>query len=113
MTRPSRRSWPLPEFYAANDAGSKNEIDKAITGLNLKARDFSASQSFTKDYLDLIGQAELQVRQTQWVEAHKTIWEATFLLNRALESQAAGKFRKWMGGIMWAGCCCWWELDPG
>jgi len=88
---------PMAVFSAADDAGSKAEIDKAIAALNLKANEFSSSRGFTKDYLDLIGQAETLATGKKWTEARRTIWEATFLLNRALDSNGANKFRKCMG----------------
>ncbi len=94
---PEKTYLSLAEFSAATDpAKAGPEIDAAITQLNRKAREFSASKGFTKAYLALISQVEAQAATRQWTEAHKTVWEATFFLNRALESNAAAKFRKWM-----------------
>ena len=113
--KPDEIYSPLARFSATTDppAQLEKEIQDAIAGLNLKAGDFSSSKCFTKDYLDLIVQAETQVKHTQWADAHKTIWEATFLLNRALESKAAAKFRKCMGVyygcwvLLLVGIGCW------
>jgi hypothetical protein len=102
--KPDEIYSPLHKFSAttAPPAELEKEIQDAITELNLKANGFSASKSFTKDYLDLISQAKACAAKTQWNEAQKIIWEATFLLNQALESNAAGKFRKWMA--VYYGC---------
>lgn len=94
---PGTTYLPMAVFSASDDAGSKAEIDKAIAGLNLKANQFSSSRGFTKDYLDLISEAEAQSAAKKWIDARKTILEATFLLNRALDSNGATKFRKCMG----------------
>ena len=109
FSKPEEIYLTLAEFSAADDAGMKTELEKAIANLNRKANDFSSSKSFTKDYLDFISQAEAQATAKKWTEAHKTIWEATFLLNRALESNAAAKFRKCMG-VYYA---CWLLLLVG
>ena len=84
---------PMPEFSAADDAGSKTEVDKAIAGLNLQARSFFSSKSFTKDYLEMISQAETEAVNKQWPDAHKAVWQATALVNSALENHACAKFR--------------------
>jgi hypothetical protein len=86
----------LAEFSATGDADKQAEIGMAIHQLNRRAREYSASGHFTKTYLALIGQAEAHAEGKEWPEAHRAVWEATFLLNRALESSAAGKFRLWM-----------------
>jgi len=83
----------MAEFSAVDDAGSRTEVDKAIAGLNLQARPFFSSKSFTKDYLDLISQAETEAANQQWPDAHKAVWQATALVNSALESHACARFR--------------------
>jgi uncharacterized membrane protein len=107
---------PLAEFSADTEPAQKSEMDQAIAALNRKAADFSSSKGFTKDYLDFINHAETCVKHKQWNEAHKTVWAATFLINRALESKAAAKFRKCMG-LYYAGWVlflvavgCWLKL---
>src|ERR1035441_2730389 len=109
---------PLAVFSASDDAGSKAEMDKAIAELNLKANEFSSSRGFTKDYLDLISQAEALSVAKKWTDARKTIWETTFLLNRALDSSNANKFRKCMS--IYFGCWLlllvgigWWLKQSG
>ncbi len=99
---PSTTYLPMAVFSAGDDAGAKKEIDTSIAALNLKANQFSSSRNFTRDYLDLITQAEAQSTAKKWTEARKIIWEATFLLNRALDSTGADKFRKFMG--VYYGC---------
>ena len=100
---PGTTYLPMAVFSASDDVGAKKEIDTAIAGLNLKANQFSSSRSFAKDYLDLISQAEAQSAAKKWTDARKTIWETTFLLNRALDSTGATKFRKCMG--LYYGVC--------
>ena len=95
--KPEETYLSLAEFSATTDpAKTVPEIEAAIAHLNRRAKEFSSSKSFTSAYLALISQVEAQTAGKQWPEAHKTVWEATFLLNRALESNAAAKFRKWM-----------------
>ena len=116
--KPADLYQPLAVFSAGDDAGSKAEIDRAIAALNLKANDFSSSRSFTKDYLELISRAEAQSAAKKWPDARQTIWEATFLLNRALDSDNATKFRKCM--TVYYGCWMlllvgvgWWLKQSG
>lgn len=93
---PDKTYLPLAKFSAPGSGTPKQEIQDALTLLNAKAIEFSSSRSFTQDYLSLVGQVEAQAADAHLPDAQKTIWEATFLLNRALESNAASKFRKWM-----------------
>jgi hypothetical protein len=88
---------PLAEFTADDEPGLKTEMDVAIAALNRKAADFSSSKGFARDYLEAITHAETHMKHKQWTEAHKAVWAATFLVNRALESKGAAKFRKCMG----------------
>lgn len=104
---------PMPEFSAADDAGSKTEVDKAIAGLNLQARSFFSSKSFTKDYLEMISQAETEAANKQWPDAHKAVWQATALVNSALENHACAKFRLCISWylVFWLlalGCAGYW-----
>jgi len=110
---PANIYLPLPSFPGANP---KQEIADAIASLNDAAKAFSASKSFTKEYLALIGEAEAHAANSQWSEAHQTIWETTFLINRALESKVASKFRKWMavyygGWLLFLALIGWWLRD--
>lgn len=93
---PDKLHLPMPEFPGDPDK-LEHEVHKAITDLNLKAREFSSNKTFYGEYLGLITQGEAFARNKYPVEAHKAIWEATACVNRALESQAAGKFRKCIG----------------
>jgi hypothetical protein len=89
---------PLADFpTTADPLKAKADVDAAIAHLNTKAKNFSSSRTFTRDYLDLLSQAETHAADKRWDEAHKTVWEATFFLNRAFETQAAARFRKAMG----------------
>jgi len=109
---------PLAKFSAPGSATLKQEIQNAIDQLNARAMEFSSSKSFSKDYLDLIGQAEAQAADNKLSDAQKTIWQATFFLNRALDSAGATKFRKCMG--LYYGVCLlllvgigWWLKQRG
>ncbi|HEY9170823.1 MAG TPA: hypothetical protein VI136_00900 [Verrucomicrobiae bacterium] len=101
---PEKIYQPLPAFAAdgKDEPKSRQEILDAIAKLNEAAREFSSSKNFTRDYLALIAQAEAQAAKQQWCDARRTLWEATFFLNRALESKAASKFRKCIG--VYYGC---------
>jgi hypothetical protein len=94
---------PLADFPAGDPVKMRADVDNAIAQLNQKAKDFSSSAAFTKKHIEFISDAEAHAVPKEWAEAHETIWEATFALNRALESSAAAKFRKWMG-VYYA---CW------
>jgi hypothetical protein len=109
---PDKIYLPLAKF-SADPAKLEQEISDAIAELNLKARDFSSSKSFYTDYIELIAQAEAFVVKKHGPEAHEAVWEATALVNRALESQASGKFRKCIGCylVLWLlilGYAGWW-----
>ena len=117
---PEKIYLALPRF-SADPTKLEHEINDAIAALNLKARDFSSSKSFYTEYIELIAQAEAFASKKRGMEAHKAVWEATAFVNRALESQASGKFRKWVGCyltlcLLVLGCAGWWLKhceDPG
>ena len=91
------RYLPLKKFTAAPDAKVlPEEILAAIDELNAAAKDFSSSKSFSKEYLGLISQAEAHVTGERWSDARRTVWEATFLVNRALETRGASRQRTWV-----------------
>jgi hypothetical protein len=93
---------PLAKFSAPGSGNLKQEVQDAIANLNAKAIEFSYSKSFSSGYLDLIAQAETLATNNHLPEAQKAIWQATFFLNRALDSTGATKFRKWMS--LYYGC---------
>jgi len=94
-------SLRLTRFSAPGSAALKQEIWSAIDELNSRATTFSSSEHFTRRYLGLVTQAEAYATGGHLSAAVKTIWEITFLLNRALESNAAIGFLKRM--IMYYG----------
>ena len=109
---PEKIYLPLPKF-SADPAKLEREVNDAIAVLHLKARDFSSSKSFYREYIELIAEAEAFAEKKRGVEAHKAVWEATAFVNRALESQASGKFRKCVGcylalWLLVLGYAGWW-----
>jgi len=113
FSEPDKTCLPLAKFSAGDPVKLEQEIHDATAELNLKAKDFSSSKSFSEEYLELIGQAEAHTAKKQWAEAHRAIWEATFLVSRALESRASGKFRKCIGWylalwLLMLGLAGWW-----
>jgi hypothetical protein len=87
---------PLAQFPASDATQQRSDFDTAIAQLNQKAKDFSSNPVFTRKHVELITDAEAHANQQQWAEAYQAVWEATFGVNRALESRGASKFRKWM-----------------
>ncbi len=87
------------------------EIGAAIDELNQSAKDFSSSKGFSKEYLELITQVKGHVVAKHWTDAQRSIWEATFLVNRALEAKGASALRRrvavyavlWLLGLLVAG----------
>lgn len=91
------RYFPLKKFTAAADAKAlREEIFAAIDELNAAAKNFSSGKNFSKEYLGLISQAEAHAAGERWSDAHRTVWEATFLVNRALETKGASRQRTWV-----------------
>jgi len=97
MFKPVNTLYLAMPVFSADPNKLADEIHDTIAQLNLKAVDFSSNKSFYAEYLGLINQAETFATKTHGPDAHKAIWEATACVNRALESQGADKFRKWIG----------------
>ena len=88
---------PLKPFTAtADETKLQEEVAAAIAELNAAAQAFSASKSFCRDYLDLVRQAEGYAAERRWGEAHRTLWAATFFVNRARETRGAARLRTWV-----------------
>jgi hypothetical protein len=89
-------NYLVPKSFST-DANAEQEIKDAIAELNKAAKEFSSSASFSEQYLDLIHEAEAQAAQGHWAEAEQKVWEATFLVNRAIESSGLVRLRCWIG----------------
>lgn len=72
----------------------RGEIVAAIDEFNAAAKEFSSSKSFSRDYLELVSHAEGHAAEKHWTDAHSAIWEATFFVNRALETKGAARERQ-------------------
>lgn len=82
------------KFTATADEQVLNgEIAAAINELNGTAKEFSSSEGFSKAYLELIAHARAHAAEKHWADAQQAIWEATFLVNRALETRGAAGLR--------------------
>jgi hypothetical protein len=79
------------------------EVAEAIAELHPLAKDFSSSTSFCQKYRALIATAERHSAKKEWGEAHQAVWEATFLVDRALETKCATSQRTWIGisAVVW------------
>ena len=94
---PDAGPLPLTAFTAtADETKLREEVVAAITELNAAAQAFSASKSFCRDYLDMVRQAEGYAAERRWGEAHRTLWAATFFVNRARETRGAAWLRSWV-----------------
>lgn len=98
------RYLALKKFTATADAKVlREEILAAIDELNAAAKEFSSGKGFSKEYLGLISQAEAHAVGERWSDARRTVWEATFLVNRALETKGASRQRGWVAiySVLW------------
>lgn len=87
---------PLYIFCASNDADQRTEITQSIDQLNLRMTELSPGKSFTDEYIGLLGNAQTASDAGNWGDAHKLIWNATFLINRAIETINKRFTRMWL-----------------
>ena len=87
---------PMYTFSAADDAGRASEIAGAIQLLNKQVTALSPSKEFAGQYLALLSRCKQSVKELHWEEAQSTIWEATFLVNRAVETCRSQLTRVWL-----------------
>jgi hypothetical protein len=87
----------------ADEKVLREEIAAAIDELNAAAKHFSSSRTFSRDYLALLSHAQGHMAEKHWAEAHQAVWEATFFVNRALETKGAARQRNWIAAssVLW------------
>ncbi len=95
-TQSKRDFQPMAVFSATDDGGRRDEITKAINALNDRVIALSPSKEFSEQFLALIRKAQEASNAGKWDEAHDVIWEATFLINRAIESMNYAHLRFWL-----------------
>jgi len=78
---------PLPQFTGDNSQAREEEILKAIDSLNSRVLELSPGKNFSDRYLDIINNAQIASNNENWNEAYRQMWNATFLINRGIESQ--------------------------
>lgn len=86
----------LHVFSAIDAEARKNEIAQAIDQLNLKIAELSPGKSFTDVYMELVYKAQSASGAGKWPDAYNAIWNATFLINRAVESINKRLYRSWL-----------------
>jgi hypothetical protein len=86
-----------------DNAALRDEVDKAVAELHPVAKEFSSSKPFSQNYRALVGTAEHHAAKKEWGEAHQAVWEATFFINRALETRDAAPHRTWiaLSAVVW------------
>jgi hypothetical protein len=94
--KPDNSPHPMARFTASDDAARMDEISMAIEALNAQIIKLGPSKEFSDQFLALIAKAQSASQSKAWDEAHRTIWEATFLVNRAIESEATTELRFWL-----------------
>lgn len=77
----------MPQFSAEDDAGRRVEIQNTIDHLNQRMIELSPSKDFSEEYLKLVADSKSACDKAHWSDAHLQLWNATFLVNRALESR--------------------------
>ena len=85
-------------FSASDDSARKTEIAQAINLLNQRVTDpeLSPGKAFTDQYLELIAKAQAASDAGKWADAYSLIWNATFLVNRAIETVNQRGTRWWL-----------------
>lgn len=78
---------PMPQFTADTDPTRKEEVLRAIDGLNSRIIQISPGEDFSKQFLELVGKAQAASESNNWGEAYRQVWGATFLLNRGIETR--------------------------
>jgi hypothetical protein len=86
-----------------DDDALRAEVAAAIAELHPVVKDFSSNTSFCQKYRALIGTADRHAAKKEWGEAHQAVWEATCLVNRALETKCATSQRTWIAisAVVW------------
>lgn len=78
---------PMPTFTATGNRSREREVLSAIDGLNSRMPELTPGKSFTDEYLDMISKAATAAKGKNWLESYRNVWDATFLINRGIESQ--------------------------
>lgn len=87
---------PMWKFTATNDDGRRAEIIAAIDDLNSYMTIISPSKKLSEQFLELLATAQDSANAQKWDHAHDTIWEATFLLNRAVDTSNSTRLALWL-----------------
>jgi hypothetical protein len=74
----------------------RGQILDAVNNLNGRMAEISPSKDFSDQYLQLISQARTAADANRWGPACSGVWEATFLVNRAIETINRRSLRIWL-----------------
>jgi len=74
----------------------RGQILDAVNNLNGRMAEISPSKDFSDQYLQLISQARTAADANRWGPACSRVWEATFLVNRAIETINRRSLRIWL-----------------
>lgn len=77
---------PLAALSGTTDEQQEKSLRDAIAVLHQRVQPFSSHEGFQREYLGAIADAEAQMKRKEWSDAAQAVWEATFLVNRAIES---------------------------
>jgi len=87
---------PPPVFTATTDPERLVEVGRAIDRINRTAYELSPGKAFTQDLMAIIVRAQDAANHARWDDAHNAIWEAVYLVNRAVESKNSRRLRGWL-----------------
>jgi hypothetical protein len=77
---------PLAALQGTTDEQHERTLRDAIAVLHQRVQPFSSHEGFQREYLGAIADAEAHLKRKEWSNAAQAVWEATFLVNRAIES---------------------------
>jgi len=85
-------------FTASDDNARRTEIAHATNLLNQRVTgpELSPGKAFTDQYLELVAKAQAAADAGKWGDAYSLIWNATFLVNRAIETVNKRSARWWL-----------------
>lgn len=98
--RPKQPPQFIPATQFAPGSGPEalaREVSAALAPLHDRAREFSSNRSFSESYRKLVAAAEEHAAKNRWSDAHQTMLQLTFLVNRAIQSKSSGPERAWIG----------------
>jgi len=96
FSRPPVQAHDLCKFKPGAPEKVRRQILDAVNSLNGRMAELSPSKDFSDQYLQLVSQARTAADANRWGPACSRVWEATFLVNRAIETINRRSLRIWL-----------------